>query len=594
VTGDCLRVANCSGFYGDRLSAAREMVTGGPIDVLTGDYLAELTMFLLYKARQRPGGVGYARTFLTQMEQVLGTCLDRGIKVVANAGGLDPAALAADLGALTERLGLTARIAHIEGDDLSGRLGDLRAAGHEFRHLDTGQPLASLDRPVATANAYLGAWGIADALMAGADIVVCPRVTDASLVVGPAAWRFGWRRDDWDRLAGAVAAGHVIECGPQATGGNYALLDEPRAPGLPGFPLAEIYADGSAVITKHPGTGGMVSVGTVTAQLLYEIGSARYFNPDVVARFDTVQLEPAGPDRVRMYGTRGEPAPDQLKVCINYSGGYRNTMTFVLTGLDIKEKAAMAERDLFTALGGADQYDSVDVQLIRTDRPDPRTNDEASAQLRVTVKDSDARKAGRRFSGAVVELALSSYPGFYLTSAPSRESEYAVYWPSTLPADEVTQVVVRPDGTRTVVPPTPSAPGPALTVPVPAGPLPDPAGALNRVPLGRAFGARSGDKGGNANLGVWARSAVGYAWLTRELTADRLASLLPELKELEITRHEFPAMLAVNFIITGLLGEGVASSARPDAQAKSLGEFLRARVIELPESLLAPSAPPSG
>jgi hypothetical protein len=405
--------------------------------------------------------------------------------------------------------------------------------------------------------------------------------------VGPAAWHFGWRRDDWDRLAGAVAAGHVIECGPQATGGNYAFLDEPRPPGPPGFPVAEVYADGSSVITKHPGTGGMVSTGTVTAQLLYEIGSARYLNPDVVARFDTIRLEQAGADRVRISGTRGEPAPGQLKVCVNYSGGYRNTMTFVLTGLDIEEKAANAERDLFAALGGKAQYDSVDVRLIRTDRPDPQTNDEASAQLRVTVKDADAGKVGRRFSGAVVELALSSYPGFYLTSAPARESEYAVYWPSTIPADEVTQVVVHPDGSRAVVAPAsggPAQPPAALSAGGPV--MPDPSGPLTRVPLGRAFGARSGDKGGNANLGVWARNPAGYSWLARELTAARLAELLPEIKSLEITRYEFPGLLAVNFVIAGLLGEGVASSARPDAQAKSLGEFLRARLVELPGSVL--------
>src|SRR5580692_5809717 len=302
-----VRIANCSGFYGDRAAAAREMVDGGPIDVLTGDYLAELTMLILWKARQKDPGLGYATTFLRQLEEVLGTCLERGVKIVANAGGLNPEGLARQVTALAARLGLAARVAYITGDDLAPVIGDLQAAGHEFTNLDTGQPLAKADLPVVTANAYLGGWGITAALDAGADIVICPRVTDASLVTGPAAWWHGWARDDFDELAGAVVAGHVIECGPQATGGNYSFPQEITSPGRPGYPIAEVAADGSSVITKHDGTGGLVSPGTVTAQLLYEIGAPAYLNPDVVAHFDTIRLARQGPDRVALTGTRGSP-----------------------------------------------------------------------------------------------------------------------------------------------------------------------------------------------------------------------------------------------------------------------------------------------
>ncbi len=306
---DPIRIANCSGFYGDRLSAAREMVEGGPIDVLTGDWLAELTMLILWKGRQRDASRGWARTFLTQMEEVLGTCVDRGIKVVTNAGGLNPAGLADEVRTVADRLGLTVGVAHVEGDDLVPRLDELQQDGHDLAHLDTGVPLADAGGEVVTANAYLGAWPIVEALRGGADVVVCPRVTDASLVVGPAAWHHGWEPTEWDRLAGAVAAGHLIECGPQVTGGNYAFFTE--VPGLehPGFPIAEVADDGSSIITKHPGTGGRVSVGTVTAQLLYEIAGPDYPNTDVVARFDTVPLNEDAPDRVRVSGTRGLPAP---------------------------------------------------------------------------------------------------------------------------------------------------------------------------------------------------------------------------------------------------------------------------------------------
>ena len=449
-----VRIGNCSGFYGDRIEAAREMVDGGPIDVLTGDYLAELTMLILWKARQKDPDSGYARTFLTQLEQVLGSCLDRGIKIVSNAGGLNPAGLASKIGELATRLGLTPRIAWVEGDDLSGRLDSLLAAGHPLANTDTGQPLAGNRAKPVTANAYLGGWGITAALAAGADIVVCPRVTDASLVTGPAAWWHGWARDDYDRLAGALAAGHVIECGPQATGGNYSWLDEITDRRYPGFPVAEVAADGSAVITKHPGTGGLVSPGTVTAQLLYEIAGPAYRNPDVIAHFDTVRLAQDGPDRVAITGTRGSPPPPDLKVAINYLGGYRNTMTLVLTGLDIEEKAAWAGQELFGILGGRGSFAEVDVRLLRFDRPDAPSNEQATAHLRITVKDPDPRKVGRRFSNATMELALGGYAGFHTTTPPTPESAYGVYWPALIPATEVEHTVVLPDGTRRLIPPT--------------------------------------------------------------------------------------------------------------------------------------------
>jgi len=594
TTGDVLRIANCSGFYGDRMAAPRELVEGGPIDVLTGDYLAELTMLILLKARQRDPSLGYATTFYRQMEEVLGPCQDRGIKVVANAGGLNPAGLADRLRTLARELGIDAAIAHVEGDDILGRLPRLQAEGNPLAHLDTGAPLSS--DPVS-ANAYLGGFGIAEALAGGADVVVTGRVTDASLVVGPAAWHFGWQRHDWDRLAGAVVVGHVLECGAQVTGGNYSFFGE--VPGLehPGFPIAEIEADGSAVITKHPETGGLVSVGTVTAQLLYEIGGPLYANADVVADFSTIRLEQQGPDRVRLSGVRGHPAPEELKVSINLLGGWRNTMTFVLTGLDIEAKADLVQRTLWGSLGGAERFADHDVRLIRSDRPDAATNEAASAQLRVTVKSSDPAEVGRRFSNMATEMALASYPGFYLTSPPGEATAYGVYWPTLVPRDAVDEVVVHHDGRRVPIGPpagtsaaAPRAPGPPTGDGDPPDDTHDPGATVNgrtrRLPLGTIVGARSGDKGGNANVGLWARHEAGYAWLRAEVTVERLRQLLPEAAALAIDRHELPNLLALNFVIHGLLGEGVASSTRPDAQAKSLGEYLRSRLVDIPEDVL--------
>ncbi len=602
--GGVLRIANCSGFFGDRLSAADEMVNDGPIDVLTGDYLAELTMLILWKSRQRDPSLGYARTFYRQMEDVLGTCAERGIKVVANAGGLNPGGLAERLRELAGKLGIDASVAHVEGDDIAGELARLQAEGDPLAHLDTGRPLAEAGSPVS-ANAYLGGFGIADALAGGADVVVTGRVTDASLVVGPAVWRFGWRRDDWDRLAGAVAVGHVLECGAQATGGNYAFFTE--VPGLerPGFPLAEMAADGSAVITKHPGTGGLVSVGTVTAQLLYEIGGPRYDNPDVVADFSTIRLDQVGPDRVRLSGVRGSPAPERLKVSVNLLGGWRNTVTFVLTGLDIEAKADLVTRTLERSLGGAGQFAAFDARLIRTDREDAPTNEQASAQLRVTVKDADPDKVGRRFSGAATELALANYPGFYLTAPPSDATAYGVFWPTLVPRPVVHETVVHADGHRVEIDPpemlaTSSAAcdtedGDAGTSSAgEAGRAGGAFGPTRRVPLGAIAGARSGDKGGHANVGFWARTNEAYRWLRTELSTERLRELLPEATSMTIDRYELPNLLAVNFVVHGLLGEGVASSTRPDPQAKSLGEYLRSRLVDVPATLLDDGAGAAG
>ncbi|MFG1874505.1 acyclic terpene utilization AtuA family protein [Sphaerisporangium sp. NPDC049003] len=629
------------------------MVEGGPIDVLTGDWLAELTMLIL-AGNRRKGGPGYARTFLTQMEQVLGTCVDRGIKIVSNAGGLDPAGCARAVSELAARLGLAVRVAHVTGDDLIGRdLGDLlhpagppgsgsstdTGSGRPGSGSGSGTGSGEGQGSVAlTANAYLGGEPIAVALANGADVVVTGRVTDAALVTGPGMWRYGWRPTDLDALAGSVVAGHVIECGCQATGGNYAFFTEVPDLAHCGFPIAELHADGSSVITKHPGTGGRVSVGTVTAQLLYEIGSPRYLGPDVTARFDTIELAQVGDDRVRVSGVRGEAPPDTLKVALNHLGGYRNTMTLVLTGLDIEAKARLAEEAVFARVP-RETFDEVHVELTPLGRPpgagavepapsgkpeEPGAVEPALsgrpegpggvALLRVTVMDADQRRAGRAFSSAVVETGLAGYPGFYGLTPPGDASAYGVFQPAAVPRAAVRAEVWEGDERVWL------QPAPAAAAPVPSGtgaeasadtpvPLPPADGgttgrsgegstgrtdegetgrtgggatAVRHAPLGTVAGARSGDKGGDANLGVWVRTAEEYAWLEEFLTTDRLRSLLPGTAGLEVERHRLPNLLALNFVVRGLLGRGVAASPRMDAQAKALGEELRACVVPIP------------
>ncbi|MFA5711417.1 acyclic terpene utilization AtuA family protein [Mycolicibacterium sp.] len=560
-----MRIGNCSGFYGDRLAAMREMLEGGELDYLTGDYLAELTMLILGRDRMKNPAGGYAKTFLRQLEDCLGLAQDKGVRIVTNAGGLNPAGLADAVRTLSDKLGLGVRVAHVEGDDLLGRAADLGFGN------------------VLTANAYLGAWGIVDCLDSGADVVVTGRVTDASVIVAPAAAHFGWRRTDYDRLAGAVIAGHVIECGIQATGGNYAFFTEVADLTHPGFPLAEVHDDGSAVITKHPGTGGQVSVGTVTSQLLYEITDGRYANPDVTARMDSVRLTEEGPDRVAINGAVGEPPPPTLKVSLNSIGGFRNTVTFVLTGLDIEAKAELVRHQLEAALPV--RPTELQWNLARTDHPDADTEETASALLHCTVRDPDPAKVGRQFTSAGIELALASYPGFHVTAPPGDGQVYGVFRPGYVGAGEVPHVAVHADGTRTDIP---AADDTRELRPVDDPPLPEalPDGRTRRVPLGTIAGARSGDKGGNANIGVWVRTEEQWRWLAHTLTVPALRQLLPETAEFTVTRHLLPNLYAVNFVIEGILGEGVAYGARFDPQAKGLGEWLRARHLDIPERLL--------
>lgn len=580
---DAIRIANCSGFYGDRLSAAKEMVEGGPIDALTGDWLAELTMLILARTQAKRPGSGYARTFVTQMEQVMGTCLDQGIKVVSNAGGLDPDHCAEAVAEVADTLGLNPTIAYVNGDNLLPRLDELREAGIDILDLETGEPVAPVD--YISANAYLGAWGIVEALNRGADIVVTGRTTDAAIVAGPAAWHHGWARDDWDAMAGAVAAGHVIECGTQATGGNYSFFTE--IPGLEraGFPIAEIEADGSSIITKHPGTGGAVTVGTVTSQLLYEIGPPGYLGPDVTARFDTMQLSQEGPDRVRISGTRGERPPGHLKVSMNAWGGYRSDIVLALTGLDIEAKAELLEAAFWEAAPiTPDAFASVTTTVVRTDHDDPSSNEAATAQWRLTVKDSDERKT-KAIAVGINDMALATIPGFYGLSGAGIGKPFGVHTSGLVSADLVPQHVAVLGGGRSVVDSVaPEGGGPVAAV-VPD--LPEvPSGETRRVPLGTILGSRSGDKGGNANLGVFARSIEAYAWMAQELTVERMRELLPEAAGLSIDRHELPNLWSLNFVIHGILQEGVAASTRQDGQAKSLGEWFRARHADIPEHLL--------
>ena len=586
-----VRIAAFAGFYGDRPDAFDEAISTSP-DVLIGDYLAELTMLVLQKVRAR-GGPGYAAGFLKDLSRHLGVIAERGTKVVTNAGGLDPIGCAEAVKALCVKLGVELRVAAVTGDDLMGRIQPFRSDERQtFDHLETGAPLSVDVSEVLTANAYLGAWPIAAALDAGADIVICPRVTDASLTIGPAAWRHGWGREDWDKLAGALLAGHLIECSTQVSGGNYAFFEEIDRSRIPGMPYVDIAPDGTFLVGKAPGTGGAVTIDTVKAQLLYEVGGRYYHNPDVILDLQSVELEQRT-EGVHVNQVRGLPPTSRLKVSLCYDAGWRNTMTVGLTGLKIQEKAEWVEKIFHDRVAPRDSFDDVDISIVGPAASGGGSYQANTALMIISVADRDQSKVSReRFSNVILSSVFAALPGCYFTSPPQKERQIAVQWPCLVDKRLVT-ACLHIDGKSSEIAWSPTADAPRDagdgTPDAPAALFP----ALDSdvpVPLGTLFGTRSGDKGGTANLGVWARDERSWRWLRDWLTADRLRELLPETRDLAIVRHVFPNLLAMNFMIYRFLGDGVAACLRPDAQAKALGEYLAARPIPVPSSLSARDA----
>ncbi len=586
-----LRIGNFSGFYGDRLDSIDELLDAG-VDYLTGDYLAELTMLILRK-NQLAGRPAYATGFVGQLRAALPRIAEQQVKLVCNAGGLDPLGCAEAVRDLCTELGLPLTVAAISGDDVLADLPDVIASSPELmRNLDTHEELTVEADRVLAANAYLGAWPVARALELGADIVICPRVTDASLVIGPAAHHFGWAPTDYDRLAGALWAGHAIECGGQVTGGNYSFFYEEPPLGIPPMPIAEIFADGSAVITKSVAGTGRVTTDTVKAQLLYEVSGPLYHNPDVVGDLRTVQVEQVGDDAVRMFGSVGYAPTSMAKLSVCFDGGYRNSITVGITGSRVQEKLTWLRAQVDEVLLNEDAFDSYRWTVIGPKDPHHGSIADATAWVVITARSPDARAVGRRaFTGAITQLGVSSIPGCYFATAPQSEKTAAVQWPCLISKSRVLPLV-HMDGRSVEAVEWPpdcndetihlSLDADRVASPAPVEPEPN----LVEVWLGDHYGTRSGDKAGLANVGVWARDRASYSWLTSYLSVDRFKALVPEVSALRVDRYEMPGILGVNFVVNSYLEAGAASSTNIDNQAKGLGEYLGSRTILIPARLV--------
>ena len=444
-------IGNGQGFWGDSSRGPLQLVRGGGVDYLTMDFLAEVTMSIMQKMRARDASLGFATDFVSQLEQILPECIDRGIKIIANAGGVNPEACAAAVRAVVDRLGLKVVIATVAGDDILNDLESLADAGHPLDNLNTGEGLAThLDR-VQSANVYLGAFPIAEALGKGADVVITGRVTDPSLVLAPLIHEFGWTADDYDKLAAGTVAGHILECGTQSTGGNYDLWKSVPDLATIGYPIVEVESDGTFVVTKKVGTGGLVDVGTVTAQLLYELGEpTRYLTPDVTADFTSINLEVAGLDRVRVSGITGAPPTDSYKVSISTQDGWKAIAQLTVGGPDAEEKARLTADILFARLAeaGATYADSdrlvevIGTNVLYPDMLGERPGWEPSeVLLRIAVRGED-KKAINRFGAELASLLTSGPPGLTgFAGGRPRASEIIGFWPALIDKDPIHAIV---------------------------------------------------------------------------------------------------------------------------------------------------------
>jgi len=576
-------IANCGGFWGDDPTAARRQVEGGPIRYLVMDYLAEVTMAILQKQKQKDPAAGYARDFLVQLKDVLRPCVERGITIISNAGGVNPLACRAAVEKLAAEVGVKdkVRVGVVLGDDIYGDLDALLKAGEPLAHMETGAPLSTVRRDVLSANVYLGAAPVAKALAMGANVVIAGRVTDTSVTLAPMIHEFGWKLDDWDKLAAGVVAGHIIECGAQCTGGNF--TDWKLVPSFDniGYPLVEAHPDGTFTVTKHKNTGGLVSVHTISEQLVYEMGSPSYVAPDCVARFDTIRLAPDGENRVRVSGIRGAPAPEKLKVSISFAQGYRAFGRLMITGPDALAKARAVASAFWESVGGVKAYDDAITQIVGWDSCHPPLTDGEPGEilLQVAVRDRDERKIADRFAPQLVPKVLSTVPGItYLADqGRPRASDVVGYWPALISRGKVPVRVEVLGKTAEVAPPPPAMP---FKVPLPPRPPHTPSAAVGRrVRLSDLCLARSGDKGDTANIGVIARSPAIYAWMVENLTAEFVKRRFDGVCKGGVERHEIPNLLALNFLLHGSLGGGGTLSLLLDAQGKTYAQYLLAAEV---------------
>jgi hypothetical protein len=585
-----VRIANVSGSVFDRVEGMQSILAEAEVDAITGDWLSEINLATLALEKAEDPNKGYVISFVESLKLAIHDIAARKIKVVTNAGGFNPAGLAKVVREILKQQGIKLSVAYIEGDNIIEELPQLRKAGHEFNNLDNGKPLSSLGLDPIAANAYLGGWGIVSALNAGADIVICGRVTDAAPVIAVAAWWHGWQEHDFDKLASALIAGHLIECSNYVTGGNFPGFKHIGDLTNIGYPIVELAEDGTFVVTKGDKTNGVVSRLTAINQLVYELQGSAYVNPDVVAILDDIQIKDIGHNRVLVSGVKGNPPPKTAKVGISSIGGYAAEMHWFFTGLDINEKVELFKKQAMRYLN------PMDFTLLAFDAygsviPNPPTEKEATVHLRVFAEARNKEAlAKEKFLLPLLNNTMQTYPGatcnYDFRLAEPRH--FIEYWPTLLDINVLKQRVILENGE--IIPIAPAS----ITAEVPTYHPKEPAkldaslyGPTVTAPLGYVVYARSGDKFTNSNVGFFVRNEDEWSWLRSLLTIDKLRELLgKDEKGCVIERVEFPHVHAVHFLLRGYLGKGVASTSSYDSLGKNVAEYLRCKHVEIPKKFL--------
>ena len=587
---DKIVIANASGFWGDEADAIRRQITGGPIDYLTMDYLAEITMIILGRQMAKDPEAGYARDFVSSLANFMTEIADRNITVITNAGGINAQACARAIEKIAGEQGLDLPVAAIYGDNLMPDLNRLRSEGCQLPHLETGQPLDDLFEKVESANAYVGAKPIVAALQKGARIIVTGRTYDAASVVAPFVYEFGWDWEDYDKLASALLAGHLIECGTQSTGGNYSRWQEIGSYLNMGYPMVEASPDGSFVLKKHVGTGGRISARTAKEQIVYEISDPRvYQSPDVIADFTSFAMEETGADQIRFRGVKGQQPTNRLKVSTNYAAGFKTVGMLVVSGPDAVAKGKIFAEMFWDRVGIDGLIDSrtdfVGASACWGESAAPDV-EPAEILLRFAAR-SASKEPLKRMSKEIAGLILAGPPGVTVFGGrPSIAPAYG-FWPALISRDQVKARLLF-NGTETVFACEDGPSGEPVIKEFPTLPASDLPVDRVKVPLGRIAHARSGDKGDLANIGVIALTPELYPEIIREITPEKIARLFQSNVKGPVDRYRLDNLHALNFVLHGALNGGGTVSLLLDNQGKTLSQALLTMQVEVDPALLPP------
>lgn len=615
---ETILIGNAGGYWGDDPYALRRQVYGDlKLDYISIDFLAEITMSILQKQKAKDPNAGYARDFITTIEPVLEQCLKKKIKIITNAGGVNPNACAHALLELAKKLNLELRVAVVEGDDILSSIPELRKQGVDFKNMETGEDFTKCEQRVVCANAYFGAMPVVEALKQNPDIVLCGRVTDTGITLAPMIYEFGWQSDDYDKLAHGIVAGHIIECGAQACGGNF--TDWQKVPSFIdiGFPIVECQSDGSFYVTKQPNSGGLISAQTVREQLLYEMGSPQsYLTPDVIADFSSIEISAAGADRVKVGKIKGRPPTDLLKVSIAYDDGYKCAGSIIISGPDVRAKAEMFARVFWIRLetelkkaGFSSTVAHKNTEYVGDDSTHKGMLEKHQAieiLLRLSARDQDKNKLNI-FRKLLPSLILSGPAGVAVTGGAPMISDVVSYWPALIPQKyslprvfvyekknnlehhhkiyENTELTWRVTKGSSQVDKHPFDPWPTslMTQMSTAKPV--------RVCLMEIAHARSGDKGDTVNIGLIGRSPECYVWLRENITAEKACDWFHSLCKGQVHRYCVPHLWALNFLLEQSLGGGGTMSLQIDAQGKTFSQALLRCEVVIPEVLLSTIAP---